>query len=317
MGLSVISPGALSSFQDLGRHTHQHVGVSVGGAMDALAHRVANILVGNPEDLATLEVTLTGPVLAFDQAVVLAVAGADLSPMVDGWPVSTGRAFEVPAGGQLSFGQRRQGARAYIAVAGGYDIPAVLDSASTALMMGFGGFQGRSLRKGDHIALRPHPAGAPPLPPDAADLRELLALHHDPDAFIRITPGTHWHAFSDQARGRLFSEPYTVLAQSNRMGYRLQGPALSLTRALEVISEPVRFGTIQVPADGQPIVLMADRQTVGGYPKLAEVITVDLPRLAQRMPGEAIRFELIDVPSAQRLYLTREDALAVLARSGT
>lgn len=308
MAIEVILPGPLSSFQDLGRFPSQRLGVFVGGAMDEVSHRLANALVGNPSGLATLEATLLGPVLQFDRPAVIAICGADLSPMLDGAAISNDRAVAVPAGARLSFGQRRSGARAYIAVAGGYRLDRILDSYSTSLKAGFGGFKGRALVTGDRIDLNCDDRA----PAEPARIEVPASLSAPPPGAIRFNAGRHWNDFGEAARRQFMTQTFKVQPQSSRMGYRLSGEPLRMLKPRELISEPVRFGTVQVPGDGQPIVLMADKQTVGGYPRIAEVITVDLPRLAQLMPGEAVRFELISVTEAQERLCEREKLLSSL-----
>ncbi|MGO4329302.1 biotin-dependent carboxyltransferase family protein [Cupriavidus sp. M-11] len=303
MSIEVIKPGALSTFQDLGRDGYQQLGVPANGAMDERAHRLANALAGNAAAEATLEITLMGPTLLFHEPAVIAVCGADLDATLDGAPVPLNRAVPVAAGAVLAFGKRRSGLRAYLAVHGGFALTPVMSSCSTFVRGGYGGAAGKPLRKGDHIALRGgvaapvRDAGSPAFPADV-----LTA----PDLPVRVVAGREWACFSDAARHALVSEPFRIGAQSDRMGYRLEGTPLALAAPAEMLSEAVAFGTIQVPPDGQPIVLMADRQTTGGYPKIAHVCAVDLPRLAQKMPSEAVRFALIDLREAQRLALLQD-----------
>lgn len=306
--IHVIKPGALSSFQDLGRHGFQQLGVPVNGAMDERAHRLANVLVGNPQTEATLEVTLLGPTLQFDAPVTLAIGGADLDASLDGVPLPPGQAAVAKRGAVLAFGKRRQGLRAYLAVAGGFALAPVMQSCSTFVRGGYGGAHGKPLRKADQIVMRaPRVLDAGVARPGPTLSAE---LGRSADAPIRIVRGREWRAFTEEAWRTLESSIYQISAQSDRMGYRLQGPALALQDKLEMASEAVGFGTIQVPPDGQPIVLMADRQTTGGYPKIAHVCAVDLPRLAQRIPGEPVQFELISIDEAQRLLVLQSESFA-------
>lgn len=309
--IEVIKPGALSSFQDLGRHGFQQLGVPANGVMDERAHRLANCLVGNAPDEATLEITLMGPSLRFGTPVTLAVAGADLGASVDGVALPPGTAITVQSGAVLTFGKRQAGLRAYLAVAGGFVLDRVMHSTSTFLRGAYGGAQGKALRKGDAITLR-----APrcvDVNPAHIDGFGDAPWERPADAPLRVVRGREWQAFTDAAWHVFESSAYKIGAQSDRMGYRLEGPALTLTHPLEMPSEAVGFGTVQVPPDGQPIVLMADRQTTGGYPKVAHVCAVDLPRLAQRVPGEMIRFELISIDEAQRLLLLQSERFAAWA----
>jgi antagonist of KipI len=326
MTITVIKPGALSQVQDLGRYGYQRFGVLVGGAMDEWSHRFANALVGNDQTQATLEITLTGPSLRFNRAMTIAVCGADLSPRLDGaggtHALPHGRPVLVAAGSELRFGARVSGARAYLAVRGGFDVPLVMGSRSTYVRGGFGGLAGRALRKGDVLpvgAVPPGGTGDPvALKENAASDRAALTLSvpavpivapaaaPEPVQKIRIIAGRHWDVFTRDARGLLLGEKFLLGAQSDRMGYRLEGPPLARARQVEMISEAVTFGTIQVPPDGRPIILMADRQTTGGYPKIANVASVDLRLLAQMAAPQALRFELIALADAQRIYVARE-----------
>lgn len=313
-GIEVLRPGPLSSLQDLGRVGHQQLGVIASGAMDEWAHRVANLLVGNLADEATLEITLMGPSLRFHQSALIAIAGADLAPRIDGQPVPMTTPVLVRAGAQLDFGRRASGCRAYLAVHGGYPVAPVMGSRSTYLRAGFGGFEGRALRKGDLLPLAASAqahgcsrlagrlaAGDAAFVAPARD--EFIAPEH-PAARprrLRVVEGQQWPRFTEQARATFTAAEFTISHQSDRMGCRLTGPALALQAPLEMISEAVAFGTVQVPPDGQPIVLMADRQTTGGYPKIAAIASVDLPLLAQKVPGETVAFELIALEHAREL----------------
>lgn len=319
MSITVIRPGLASTFQDTGRHGHQHLGVPVGGAMDLRAHQLANLIAGNTEDWATLEVTLLGPVLRFDAPACIAIAGADLSPTVNSRPVPMGRPLVMEEGDVLSFGERRSGVRCYIAWHGGVALPKVLDSQSTWVRGALGGFEGRALRKGDVL-----PLNTPLRADDCASLAETLnetaiylasSLAYNPRAAIRVMRGPHTELFTDEALRNLFNSEYRIANDSDRMGYRLQGPTLPVRENRQLLSEGATFGSIQVPADGQPIILMADRQSIGGYPKIGHVATVDLPQLAQCMPGEALRFEEIGLAQAQQLDNLREQAFDRLRKS--
>lgn len=301
MTIKVIRPGLFSSFQDTGRTGFQHWGVPVNGAMDQDAHALANLLVGNPARAASLEITLQGPVLCFQAKALIALAGADLGARLDGAVLKPGQAICVKPGAVLSFEKREYGVRAYLAVSGGYLLQPVMNSASTYSRGGFGGLYGRALKAGDVIPICSSFANPPRVNIPAGWL-----LNPPTKAVsIRVMHGREWHDFSASARHDLLNEPYQMTAASDRMGYRLEGAALDLTQPRQLLSESVTFGTVQVPAGGQPIVLMADRQTTGGYPRIAQVASVDLPKLAQLMPGDEIRFSLIDLPTAQALLVAR------------
>ena len=301
MTIKVIKPGMFSSFQDAGRTGFQHWGVPVNGAMDQDAHALANVLAGNPIAAATLEITIQGPVLCFQAKALIALAGADLGAHLDGVALKPGHATAVKPGAVLSFEKREYGARAYLAVNGGYLLEPVMDSASTYSRGGFGGWGGRALKAGDLIPISSSFAN----PVRVTIPTGLLFSPLTQPVCVRVLRGREWADFSDAARHDFLHEPYLMTAASDRMGYRLDGAPLALTQPRQLLSESVTFGTVQVPAGGQPIVLMADRQTTGGYPRIAQVASVDLPKLAQLMPGDEVRFSLIDLPTAQHLLVTR------------
>jgi len=317
MSVHVIKPGMLTTFQDLGRIGYQHLGVPVAGAMDARAHRLANLLAGNSEDMATMEITMSGPTLRFDQPACIAICGADLSPHVRNKPIPLNRPIVLKAGSELSFGERRYGARCYLAVFGGFALASVLGSASTYVRSGMGGWHGRALRKGDQIGLNINmmSSGLTALSRKLWDIEVYLpaSLSSSPRQTVRIIKGAQWKEFSPESCAAMITQPFRISPDSERMGYRLQGPAITLSEPRQMISEATSFGTIQVPSGGQPIVLMADRQTTGGYPKIAHVAAVDLPLLAQMLPGDTVRFEPISLDHAQELDVKRELAFHALA----
>lgn len=318
MSVSVIKPGMLSSFQDRGREGYQHQGIPAAGAMDERAHRLANALAGNAGDPATLEITLTGPTLRFDAPACFALAGADLGATLNGQDIPQLRPLIAQAGDILAFGARpATGVRAYLAVHGGFALTPVMGSETTYLRSGFGGFQGRALAKGDQVPLRrPLAAGRDldALRKDLWSLRVYLpaALGNKRREYIRFLPGMHSAEFSEESRRAFAGSEFRISPQSDRMGYRLLGPALSMLQPRQMLSEAACFGTVQVPSGGEAIILMADRQTTGGYPKIAQIATVDLPALAQCAPGQALRFQQIELEDAQRLDGERERAFAQL-----
>ncbi|MFA7438772.1 biotin-dependent carboxyltransferase family protein [Castellaniella sp.] len=317
MSIDVLKSGALSQLQDLGRWGWQRYGVVVAGAMDPWSHRCANALVGNADTEATLEMTLVGPSLRFRHALVMAICGADLAPRIGSRPVPLNRALVVRAGAQLDFGPRRAGVRAYLAVRGGFAVAPQMGSRSTHVRSGLGGLHGRALEKGDVLPVRPTAAAtsAEQTRLERADCARLhpagpVAPRIWPEGSLRVMAGPQWGLFGEAAQAAFVGAGFRVEAQSDRMGLRLFGPALQYRHPFDMISEGVTLGTIQVPPDGQPILLMADRQTTGGYPKIAHVASVDLPRVAQCAPGEVLRFESISLAMAQHLYLQREQAFA-------
>jgi 5-oxoprolinase (ATP-hydrolysing) subunit C len=292
--LDILSPGLLTTVQDAGRFGWRHLGVAQCGALDGAAAMLANLLVGNGAGEAVLELTLQGPVLRFERAVRLAICGARVLARFeceDGnrFVVESGRPVTLPAG-VLRVGNLRDGARAWVAFAGGIDVPLELGSRSTDLRGGFGGFEGRALRSGDELKLR--------APPDISCVRPRMPKwwvdpHFDERGLpIRYIPLPSTAALDGRA--------WQVSARSNRQGLRLEGTALGSPRG-EEISAPVAPGTVQLPPDGKPIVLLADAQTVGGYPRLGHVIAADLPRLAHVCPGETVRFQSCDAQTATRL----------------
>lgn len=311
--ITVLKPGAQTQLQDEGRYGWQRFGVPVGGAMDLWSHRVANLLAGNAADEATLEILLTGPSLRFDAAACIALCGADLSAQVGDEPLPMYERIQLPAGAQLDFGRRVNGLRCYLAVRGGFAVPPVMGSRSTFVRGGFGGFQGRALRKGDVLPIGAgQPRELPPavLPEDISVPVPLAAAQAVTP--VRMVPGEHAALFAPEVHALMAQATYQLSPQSDRMGYRLEGPALPRLPGGELISEGVSFGTVQVPPDGQPIVLMAERQSAGGYPKIAHVASVDLPLLAQMAPRQALRFVPVTLAQAQALHLERERQLQAL-----
>ncbi|MCP3018116.1 biotin-dependent carboxyltransferase family protein [Cupriavidus basilensis] len=314
----VEKPGVFSLLQDTGRNGYQRYGVPVNGPMDEWAHRVANTLVGNGEEAATLECTLKGPSISFSRNTLIALSGADMRVTAGGAQIPMHCAVVLRHGVRLEFGERRSGARSYLAVRGGFDAPLVLGSRSTYVRGGFGGFEGRALRRGDRVPVA-SPRGEvlelermmiqSGMPFVAAAAPDTAPLSSATQA-LRFVPGPQWQSFTSQARHDFESACFRVSAQSDRMGYRLEGPELRLAQPLEMISEVVTFGTVQVPPGGSPIVLMADRQSAGGYPKLAYVASADLPSLAQALPGDALRFQAITQAEAEALCLEVEDRFA-------
>lgn len=325
MILSILEPGLLTTVQDLGRPGYQQAGLVVGGAMDATALRVANLLVGNPPTAAGLEITLRGPRIRFGDDCLLALAGADLSPTLDGQPVGRYRPVWVRAGTELAFGRPVAGCRAYLAVAGGLAVPLVLGSRATYLRAQLGGLHGRALQAGDELPIGPlPPTGArllATLAPKAAGaawaqaswaVGPLLGPTPAPAPHLRAVRGPEYGQFGEASQWALWQAPFEVTPAADRMGYRLQGPALVRPVPTELLSSAVTLGTVQVPPDGQAIVLLADRQTTGGYPRVAQVITADFSALAQLRPGQHFWFAEVTLAEAQALYLAHERRLRAL-----
>lgn len=295
--IRVVRAGMFTTVQDLGRPGQRAAGVPVSGAMDAFALRLANLLVGNPENAAGLEFTLVGPELEFSADTVVAVGGGDFG--VPLWqPVA------VRAGGRLKFGPARSGGRGYLAIAGGIDVAPTLGSRSTYLPAALGGHEGRTLRDGDVL----HAPGLSRHVLGRWHIDERVLPAYSPSPTVRVIRG----AQADEFGGAFFDTEFRVSPKSDRMGVRLAGPPLARAGTAELISSTVVAGTVQVPPDGQPIILMADAQTVGGYPQIAHVATVDLPLVAQLRPGDTVRFGELSLAEAHELALARERALAIL-----
>jgi antagonist of KipI len=306
MSLTIVRAGTLTTVQDGGRPGRQSSGVSVGGAMDDSALRIANALVGNDVGAAALEITLAGAIIRFESDHLIAIAGGDLGATLGRAPVPVWRPAIARGGSVLAFEGRRSGCRAYLAVAGGIDVPRVLGGRGTDLCAGFGGLHGRPLSASDRIqAGEPAPLSARIL---AALGRASLAWGvaagvrppYSENPSVRIVPGPEYGWLSNEGRATLESAELEVTPVSNRMGYRLRGPRLTLARDDEMISSPVALGTVQLPPSGEPIVLMADRQTTGGYPRVANVVTVDVPLLAQLPPGARLTFRMATHEEARR-----------------
>jgi antagonist of KipI len=288
---TILRPGMLTTVQDVGRWGHQGSGVPVAGPMDLYSHRLANRLVGNPETAAALEVTLVGPELEASGDVFCAVAGGEFVVTVEGQRAPRHVVFKVPSGAKLRLGNRGSGARATLAVRGGFALPAVFGSRATSLISRIGPFGGRALVAGDVLPIgddhaattvsRTYPLS---LPKGGARLRTIV--------------GPHDAMFTPAARDAFFSARYIVTSSSNRMGYRLDGPLLTHAGGADLLSDATPAGSVQVPRSGQPILLMADRQTTGGYPKIATVISADLPVAGQLAPGDWIEFVPCSVPDA-------------------
>jgi allophanate hydrolase len=312
-GLEVLAPGLATSVQDLGRFGYQAIGVPVAGALDGVALRLANLLVGNPPAMAGFEILHSGPTfrVAAD-AVRIALGGADALIAVDGrssGPVPSWQSLRLVRGDVFTIVVGRQSACPVLAVEGGVAVPSVLGSASTYTRAAIGGFAGRTLREGDLV----------PLALAAAAERDELRLPEPPpaeaDRSVRIVLGPQQECFTEAALANLVTAEYRISASADRMGMRLDGPALSHRRGWDIASDAIATGAIQVPGSGQPILLLADHQTTGGYPKIATVVSADLPVVGRRRPGDAIRFAAVSVEEAEALARTAERRLTALAAS--
>ena len=307
MKVIVERAGFLSSVQDLGRTGFRQFGVSTSGALDPFALRVANLLASNDEAAAGLEITLGGLRLHFEDERVVAWCGGEFDVRVGAKPLPAGHAAWVHTGEEVKFGRSQIGCRCWLAIAGGVDVGVVLGSRSTDLRAQFGGFEGRTLRDGDALPLGTRPGSSPP----ATGISTWTAQHDwasptKRDPMLRFIPGVDWNRFNAPTLRRLTSEAFAVLSDSDRMGVRLDGPKLERMYNVDLISEAVAPGTIQVPPSGKPILLLGDCQTIGGYPKIGHVITVDLGVAAQLRAGDHARFSEVSLADAHRLLLERE-----------
>jgi len=304
--IEVRAPGLLTTVQDLGREGFGPMGVSASGAADSVALRIGNRLAGNAENAPGLEMTLMGGTFGFPERAVVALTGSDFGATLDDVPVEMWNSIEVRPGQTLQMGPTRSGARCYLCVRGGIDVKLFLGSASTHLLSGLGGFEGRALRKGD--VLKIGTAGGIFRTFRNATIQAKAVAQLAPRKTLRVTPGPQSDWFSDGERESFYKNAYRVTEESNRMGLRLEGRALASAGG-EMISEGVSLGAVQITAAGLPIILFVEQQTTGGYPKIANVITADLGSLAQLKPRDEIRFERVDVETAREVLLEQEKML--------
>jgi biotin-dependent carboxylase-like uncharacterized protein len=302
--IEVESPGLFTTVQDLGRYGYGPRGVSASGAADTVALRIGNLLVGNRESTAALEMTLTGGTFGFPEGAIIALAGSDFGAETEGAAVPPWTAYPVRPGGTLKTGRTREGARCYLCVNGGIEVKLLLGSASTHVLSGLGGFEGRPLRKGDRLALGP----ATNVPLKARRLSAALDRLR-PRKLLRTTIAPQTSLFPEDSRRAFYSSAYVVSEESNRMGIRLKGNTLDTPFSGHMLSEGAPLGAIQVPAGGQPIILFVEHQTTGGYPKIANVISADLASLGQLRPRDEIRFELVTSTFARELIRAQEQML--------
>lgn len=313
MSIRVIKPGLLSTFQGDPRHGHARLGIGGSGPMDMPAFQLANALVGNPRGCAALELSLSGPLLQFDADTCIAVCGAEVDLRLDGDAVPTWCAISIVAGSTLDLSRFRRGARCVLAVAGGFDVDRFLGSPSADINAGLGP---SALRAGDVLQSAPT-ASVDTRSPGPRRWRIDPARWFDADDSrpLRLIRGSHFNGLDAQSHTALFADAYQVSLDSNRVGVRLVGTTLRLREPLELVSEPVTAGTLQLPPGGQPIALMAEHPTTGGYPRIGQIAQVDLARLAQRRPGDQVRFEEATLDDAFALLAARERELAALLTS--
>jgi antagonist of KipI len=303
--IEVLEPGLYTTVQDLGREGFGPLGVSASGPADPVSLRIGNRLVGNAEGAAGLEMTLLGGAFEFPDGAVLALTGSDFGATLDGVPVETWRSFEVRPGQTLRLGPTRSGARCYLCVLGGIEVEPFLGSASTHVLSGLGGHEGRSLRKGDVLSIGAARGSTPARRLAKRAMQELKSRKT-----LRVTPGPQSEWFSETAQQIFYSSTYRVAEESNRMGVRVEGAAVPVPAGGEMISEGVSLGAVQVPEGGKPIILFVEQQTTGGYPKIANVISADFHSLGQLRPRDEIRFERIELETARALLIEQEKLLA-------
>jgi len=304
----VLKPGPCTTVQDKGRFGYQHMGVPVSGALDTYAFRVANLLVGNPQDSAVLEMTVVGAQLAVLKRVDVALTGAEMETKLNFKPVDPWKRLRLEPGDVLNIQTVKSGCRGYLAVSGGISVPEVMGSRSTFIGGKIGGYDGRPVRKGDIVQSRPGELLNTP-----RHLPRSLLPRYSKNIRLRAIPGPQHDRF-EQRLTTFFGSDYTVSANADRMGYRLQGPPVLHKKGLResIISEPTMPGSIQIPADNQPIILLSE-QTVGGYAKIATVISADLSKIAQAKPGDSLYFEQVGIEDAHSIFREQEENLARIA----
>lgn len=297
--MKILKPGMYTTIQDVGRYNYQKSGMSVSGAMDQFSLKVANILVGNKDSEACLEATLFGLEIKFDGDALIAVTGANLGPMINNKAVDMWSGVKVSGGDVLSFGAAKTGCRGYIAIANGIDVPLVMGSKSTYVKGKVGGFKGRMLKAGDEIKIGSLGEN---------NFNSIVKLptefipSYNKDNTLRVVMGPQDDYFTEDGINTFFNTPYEVTNEFDRMGYRLSGSKISHATGADIISDGITMGSVQVPGHGAPIIMMADRQTTGGYTKIATVITPDIDIVGQLKPGDSIRFKSIDIAEAHKIY---------------
>lgn len=310
MGFWIKQPGALTTVQDYGRMGYQSSGFNVSGCMDRKAFRIANILVGNDEKEAVLEITLMGPTIMILQDAVIAVTGADLQPKLNNESFPMYQAVSVKRGDTLAFGFASLGSRAYLAVNGGLSVPTVMGSKSTNLKCKVGGFLGRKLQANDVIPF----ADAKAILPNMEKRKTDPCDYAGKEATLRVVLGPQEEYFTPEGIKTFLTGEYTVTGEFDRMGCRLDGEAITSKNGVDIISDGIAFGAIQIPPHGKPIIMLADRQTTGGYAKIATVVSVDIPKLVQCSIGGKIHFMKVDVNTAQRLMKREEKEIMKLRK---
>ncbi|MEB9738228.1 MULTISPECIES: biotin-dependent carboxyltransferase family protein [Bacillus cereus group] len=323
MDVEVLHVGMFTTVQDLGRSYYQQFGVPVGGAMDKNALRLINMLVGNEENEAGLEMTILGPKLLIKKTTLLAIGGVDMEPLLNGERIPLWRPILAEEGSMLCFGKVKSGCRAYVTFAGGIHIEGTMGSKSTYIRAAIGGIEGRMLKKGDCFQIGTYSEMANRFIQDLQKderiktkwvISNSVLPKYKKHPKLRVIADFEYDQFTEESRKAFFTKEYKVSNYADRMGYRVEGEVLNRIEEKEILSSPVTFGTIQVPNGGQPIILMADRQTTGGYPRMGNIISVDLPLLAQLKPGDYVSFEKITLEEAEQLYIEQEVNMNLLKK---
>ena len=309
--LKIEDPGIFTTVQDCGRYGFQRIGVPVSGALDQFAFRVANVLVGNDECAATLEMAVIGPTITFLDQAWISITGGDLSPALDGAPMPIWESTYVREGSRLTFNGMKDGMRAYLAVAGGIDVPMVMGSRSTYLPGGFGGLEGRAVKQGDKIGVLPLHSKKVPVRRRLPDGHRLpnYGNHHE----LRVILGPQHDLFTEDGINTFLGSVYTVSIDSDRMGYLLDGPSIGHKIGSDIVSDGNPMGSIQVSGDGVPTILLADRGTTGGYAKIATVISADFSKVAQAVPGHRITCNVIELDQAREIREEQESMITALS----
>lgn len=308
MGIRVLKAGMLTTVQDLGRTGYQSQGFGVSGVMDVRSFKIANLLIDNPENEPVLEFTLIGPTLEFTSDVIIAITGGNFNPVINGVPAPMYTAIYMHRGDVLKFGSAQSGSRGYISFSSYLLVPNVMGSRCTNMKSSLGGFKGRKLQNGDYISFRIKRRYLP----------YFLSRKIEPEDFshdhitLRVVMGPQDSAFTKDGINTFLTGEYTVTNEFDRMGCRLDGPFITSKNGSDIISDGICFGSIQVPAHGKPIILLADRQTTGGYAKIATVASVDLPKLVQSKTDTKVRFKAITVQEAQQLILDELNKMSAM-----
>ncbi len=305
--IKIINPGLFTTVQDLGRYGFQQFGMPVTGAMDSYSLKLANLLVGNKPGEACLEATFTGPEIEILKDTIIAVTGAETCLTINDLQVNINCNYQLKAGDFVKIGSVTKGCRIYIAFAGGIDVPVVMNSKSTYLRAYMGGFIGRALNAGDILK-----TGPSSLKVKIRSIPSELLLNLNDVQNLRVIGGSEVNDFNFEGVKTFLTSTYSISNQSDRMGYRLSGPKIEHKEGADIISSGICNGAIQVPGDGQPIIMLADRQTVGGYTKIANVITADLPLLGQMKPGDKINFTQFHLEQAHQALKEQEEKLKIL-----